>query len=153
MGPHRSLLLRLPQNSGIHLGEEGVWRHQQLELLEPQWGRGAQREAGNLGMRELAPARALLVPWEERLCLRGEATNGPTPLASLNNDASLQCFLHEHSRLWISSLLSPQTISLQLTRVLSPGFISKCQVPAPNPCLPCRSHSVLPAPDCCSAFL
>ena len=74
-------------------------------------------------------------------------------------------FLHKHSWLWISSLLSPQAVSLQPTAVLSPGLLSKPHVPTPRPCAHqwtlisgrgmqgcgtdclCRSHSVLPATD------
>lgn len=44
-------------------------------------------------------------------CLRGRPQMAPPLLASLNNDASSSVFPHEHSRLWISLLLSPQTIS------------------------------------------
>lgn len=97
---HRSLLLRLPQNIGIHLSEEGVWRHQQLELLEPQWGRGAQREAGNHGMRELALARALpsafggkAGAWGERLQMAPPLSHHSTmtPLFSVSSTSIRGC--------------------------------------------------------------
>ena len=74
-------------------------------------------------------------------------------------------FLHKHSWLWISSLLSPQAVSLQPTAVLSPGLLSNPHIPALSPCVHwqthfpvwgvqgcgadhlCRSHSVLSATD------
>ena len=74
-------------------------------------------------------------------------------------------FLHNHSQLRTSSLLSPQAFSLQPTVVLSQGFLSKSQVPTPSPHLHlqthvsgwgahscgmdhlCKSHFILPATD------
>ena len=74
-------------------------------------------------------------------------------------------FFHKHSRLQISSLLSPHAVSSHPAAVLSLGLLSNPHVPAPSPhvhwwthvpgqgtqdcgmdCL-CRSHSVLPAKD------
>ena len=75
------------------------------------------------------------------------------------------CFLHEHSHLQISSLLSHQAVSSQPTVVISPSLLSKLHIPAPSTCLHwrthlsdcgaqgcgkdnlCRSHSVLPTTD------
>ena len=42
-------------------------------------------------------------------------------------------FLHKHSQLRISSLQSPQAVSLQPTAVLSPGLLSKPHSTAPIP--------------------
>ena len=41
-------------------------------------------------------------------------------------------FLQRHSSLWISSLLSPWTISLQSTAVLDLGLLSSLHAPAPS---------------------
>lgn len=71
----------VPEAAPIHLGEEGVWRHWQLELLEPQWGQGTQREAGNHGMRELAPARALPSALGGRAGAGGERLQMAPPLS------------------------------------------------------------------------
>ena len=49
-------------------------------------------------------------------------------------------FLHKHSRLWISSLPSPQTVSLQPTAVLPAGLLSNQHVPAPNPHVHWQTH-------------
>ena len=74
-------------------------------------------------------------------------------------------FLYKHSQLWISSLPSPQAVSLQPTALFSPGLLSKSQVPVPSPILHwwmhvsgwgmqgcgtdylCRSHCVLLVTD------
>ena len=74
-------------------------------------------------------------------------------------------FLHKHSWLQISFLLSPQAVSLQPMTGLSPGLLSNPHVPAPSPHVhwwthipvwgaqgcgtycQCRSKSVLSATD------
>ena len=74
-------------------------------------------------------------------------------------------FLHTHSRLWISSLPSPQAMPSQPTAVLSLGLLSNPHVLATSLCPHlwthlsgwtvhgcgkdhlCKSHTVLPATD------
>ena len=58
-------------------------------------------------------------------------------------------FLHRHSLLWISSLLSPQAISPQPTAVLAPGLLSNHHAPAPSPCVHWWTHVPAWAPQDC----
>ena len=102
-------------------------------------------------------------------CMEIEAAMAALPFAhhsamALHFYESLD-FLHEHSWLQSSSLLSPQSTSVQPTAALSLGLLSNPCVPSPRPrphqqthvsdwgthgCGTdhlCRSHSVLPATD------
>ena len=49
-------------------------------------------------------------------------------------------FLHKHSWLWISFLLSPQAVSSQPIAVISVDLLSNPHVPAPSPHVHWRTH-------------
>ena len=49
-------------------------------------------------------------------------------------------FLHKHSRLWISSLSSPQAVSSQPTAVLLPALLSNPYIPALSPRVDWGTH-------------
>ena len=116
-------------------GEEQVWRW----CDGPGCGSpGSNRHTGEqktMGTRELDPVGAFLSAQGGRHQHMGaeSATEAPS---SFNNGALLLWqpgFPPQVFWLHISSLLSPQAISLQLTSVFSLGLLSKPHVPAPSP--------------------
>ena len=116
-------------------GEEQVWRW----CDGPGCGSpGSNRHTGEqktMGTRELDPVGAFLSAQGGRHQHVGAESAKEAP-SSFNNGALLLWqpgFPPQVFWLHISSLLSPQAISLQLTSVFSLGLLSKPHVPAPSP--------------------
>ena len=153
---YRSLLPRLPWSTWVCPGEDWAWRwHSCLDHGSPGGtrctGKPATTEARDNGPSgrlflvpgcrhaRISPGRAFSIAWRQVLtCGESEVTVVALPPAC--DSAVAPCFrgspvfLHRHSLLRISSLLSPQAVSLQPTAFLTLGLLSNPHAPAPSPC-------------------